>query len=80
MNDTDRELIEETLRISKENNQMLKSLRRFQHWSTFWSIVKIVVFVLPFILGYFYLKPYFGDMSSMGSSLSSFKDVLNAYK
>jgi len=60
MDDTPtRELVEETLTLTRDSNRRLKSMQRAQFWGgvfklLFWA----VVLGLPIILYYYFLQPY----------------------
>ncbi len=62
-------LLEQTLKLSKENNKILLGLRSSARWSTFWSFVRFALIVAPLVLGYLYLEPY------LGSFMGTFKNA-----
>jgi hypothetical protein len=43
--------------ILLENNKMLKKIIAHYRWQTFFSIFKILIFVVPIVLAYLYLTP-----------------------
>jgi len=54
-----RELVEETLDLTRENNRRLRSMQRAQFWGgvfrlLFWAII----LGIPVILYYYFLQPY----------------------
>lgn len=70
-------LLEQTLKLSEENNRILLGLRSKVRWYTLWSLAKFVLIVGPLILGYIYLEPY------LGSYMDTFKnaqDILQSLK
>lgn len=73
MNPEDKELLLRTAKLAEDNNKMLQGISRTMRWSQIWGFVKIIIFVIPFIIGYFYLEPYLGSVSG---SLSEFQSLL----
>ena len=71
MEPEDRKLLEETLKLSKENNKMLHKIRGVQKWQAFWSMLRIVI-ILGIALGAaYYLEPYFEKAVSIFNQVSS---------
>jgi predicted MFS family arabinose efflux permease len=58
MDPKDRVLLEQSLKLSRENNQILLKLQSRARWATFWGMLKIAIIVVPLVAGYFYLQPY----------------------
>jgi hypothetical protein len=63
MNPEERRLLERTLKLSEENNEILRSIRSKFRWAILWGVIKFVVIAVPLIIGYLYLEPYFGSFS-----------------
>ena len=57
--DEEKELLERTLELSEDNNEILKKLDRKARWVFIWGFIKIVIIILPLVVGYFLLQPYF---------------------
>jgi hypothetical protein len=74
MSPDERDLLESTLKLAKENNRMLRDIKRSLFWSRLWGVLKVLIIVVPFIIGYLYLEPHFGSLSD------SFKQVEEMYK
>jgi hypothetical protein len=77
MNPEERELLLRSVKLGEENRTMLRAIRRTLFWTKVWGVIKIVVIVIPFIIGYFYLQPYLG---SFGTSISQAKDLISGFK
>ena len=77
MNPEERRLLERTLKLSEENNEILRSLRRKFRWAILWGIIKFVIIVIPLIIGYLYLEPYFG---SVGETFREARQVLEIFR
>lgn len=77
MNPEEKRLLERTLKLSEENNQMLRGMRRFARWGILWGILKVAIIVIPIVLGYLYLEPHFGPISDTWRDA---QDLLNTFK
>jgi hypothetical protein len=73
MNPEDRHLLERLEKLTEENNEMLRKIRRTTKWSFVWGIIKILIFVLPFVIAYFYLEPYLG---TFGETLRQAQELI----
>lgn len=77
MNPEDRTLLERALELSEQNNVILKKLEKQAKWSRIWTVAKIIILVLPFIIGYFYLAPFLGPiLKNYGQNYSDIQDLL----
>ena len=77
MNPEEKELLVRTLKLSEENNKMLKSMKRSMRWAKVWGFVKILLYLIPLAVGYIYLQPYFGSISD---NLKNASTLLNSLK
>ncbi|OGJ03144.1 hypothetical protein A3G06_01660 [Candidatus Nomurabacteria bacterium RIFCSPLOWO2_12_FULL_46_14] len=71
MDPEDRKLLEETLELTKENNQMLRKVRGVQKRAAIWNIVKVVLIVGIAYGSFYYLEPYVDKIMSLYSSIFS---------
>jgi len=70
MNIEDRELLEENLKYSKENNKMLKKIWRDIKYKRFFSFV-YWLFIIALTLGaYYYIQPIIGKLGGSYADLS----------
>ncbi len=77
MNPEDRTLLERAIDLSEQNNVILKKLEKQAKWARAWGILRVVIFLLPFILGYFYFAPLIGPaLQNFGDNYSGLKDLL----
>lgn len=77
MDEETKQILEETLVLTKENNNMLHKVRNVQKWATFWRVVKILL-VLGFALGsFYYIEPYLNKMLDLYNSISNTQQNLN---
>lgn len=63
MSPEEKRLLERTLKLSEENNEILRSIRRKFRYAILWGVIKFVIIAIPLIIGYLYLEPYFGSFS-----------------
>ncbi|MDB5266455.1 MAG: hypothetical protein JWN89_270 [Parcubacteria group bacterium] len=69
MSPEEKELLRRTLVLSEENNKILQKLQGHMRWQAFWSVIKILLVVVPLILGYVFLQPY------LGSALNNYQEI-----
>lgn len=50
-------LLQENLKISKDLYTMMKKVNHWIAWQRFWGLLKILIIVVPIILGIVYLPP-----------------------
>lgn len=74
MNPEEKVLLERTLKLSEENNKILRKIERRARWAILWGFIKIAIIAVPLILGYFYLEPYIGQALD---NFNSVKELLN---
>lgn len=71
MNDEEKALLEKTAKMSEENNRMLRRLVRESRLGYIWMILKIAVFAVPIVVGYFYLLPFVEKFETIYNAISS---------
>ncbi len=71
MNPEDKVLLERALQLSEENNRMLKSIKRIIKMGQIWGFIKIAIIIIPLVIGYLFLEPYFGDASDVFRNIQS---------
>ncbi|KND48818.1 MAG: hypothetical protein AB200_00055 [Parcubacteria bacterium C7867-005] len=75
MSPEEKELLRRTLKLSEDNNRILLRLQSSARWQAFWSLIKILFIVLPLVVGYILLQPYFG---SAKDTLEQAKSLLDS--
>ncbi len=69
-------MIRETLRLSRENNELLLKLRGAQKRASFWRFIKFLFSLSLIILAYFYIAPYISELrDSYATIRASFEDL-----
>ncbi|MDO8569784.1 MAG: hypothetical protein Q7R89_03375 [bacterium] len=58
MNPEERVLLERTLKLSEENNQILRKMQRTARWAVLWGFIKVAIVIVPLVVGYIYLQPF----------------------
>jgi hypothetical protein len=77
MNPEERALLERAIKLSEENNIILKNLEKQAKWARVWGFAKIIILVLPFIIGYLYFAPIIGSsLQNYEKNISKLKDLL----
>jgi len=62
MNPEEKLLLERTLKLSEENNLILRKIQKTAKRAAIWGFIKVLIIVTPLVIGYFYLQPYFKDV------------------
>jgi hypothetical protein len=52
---------EELLKLTRENNKILRSMRRSIIAGRVMAWIKFLIVVIPLVIAYFYLRPYYHD-------------------
>lgn len=72
-------MLRETLRLSRDNNEMLHKMRGAQKRAAFWRFIKMLFSLSLLILTYYYLAPYVQSVKesydSVRASISDIQDV-----
>jgi len=86
-----KDILEETLKLSKENNKMLRKMRSIMRWSRAVKAVYWVVIIGSMLGAYYYFQPFidsiqggfenlmsiFSKSQSLGDSIPSVGSLLN---
>jgi len=77
-------LLEENLRLSKENNQLLLKVRNVQKWAQITRIFYWIAIIGASFGALYYLKPYLGNLMNVYtggvSGTSNFSDFSKSLK
>lgn len=79
-NSTDNTQLNQDIRsILEENNRLLKEvkagntrLERYLRWNRIWSFLRLLIIVIPIILGIIFLKPY------VKNAFSEYRELLGS--
>jgi len=76
MNPEERRLLERSLKLSEDNNRMLKKLERRSKWAMIWAFVKIAIVVVPLVLGYLFFGSYINEAVD---NFNGIREVFKSY-
>jgi hypothetical protein len=66
---------EEILKLTRENNQILRGMRRAQRWHTFFQAIYWVAAAGLIVAGYKYIEPY---LDSILQTYQSIQESINS--
>lgn len=66
-----KELLEKNLALSLEIAESLKHVRSFIKWQNIWATVRLLIVLVPLIIGFLYLPPLIKEY------LSNYQQILN---
>ena len=72
MSPEEKELLEHSLKLSKENNRILLKMQRAARWAVFWGFIKVAMIVVPLGAGYIYLQPFLEQANDHYHSVNEF--------
>jgi hypothetical protein len=58
VNPEEKQLLQRTLRLAEENSSILRKMERRARWATLWGFLKLLIIVIPLVIGYLYLEPH----------------------
>ncbi len=74
MNPEEKELLEKSLRLARENNDLLKKIDARGRRAAIYGFIKLLLVLAPFVIGYFLLEPY---IDQGVENYNSFREVIN---
>ena len=81
MNPNEKELLEKTYEMSKENNNILKGIRSSNRWSAFFRIFYWLIIIGISVGAFYFVQPYVDvalkAYKSIQGDLSKVKSVIN---
>ena len=76
-----RELLEKNLKLSEETLERTKYIKRFVIFSQIFGALKILLIVVPLVLGILYLPPLFRQaMPLLNETLGTYQELLGTKK
>lgn len=79
MTPEEKELLKETAELTKENNKILRSMRRSARWSAFFRLVYWLVILGGAVGTYYLIQPYINTLiksyQDLQSGLSTVKNI-----
>jgi len=81
MNPNEKDLLQKTYELSKENNDILKGIRSSNRWSAFFRIFYWLIIIGISVGAFYYVQPYIDvamkAYSSIQGDLKNVKSVVN---
>ncbi len=77
MDEEIKKLLEKNLTLTEEIHKMVKSIKRYMFWQNVWSFLKILIIVVPIVIGIIYLPPLLKGVFQQYQSLLGGGDGLN---
>jgi hypothetical protein len=75
MSPEEKALLERTLQISEENNQILLKMQKAARLAFIWGIIKLAVIIVPLVAGYFFLQPFLDQAFENYGSIKEFINI-----
>ena len=72
MNPEEKLLLQESLRLAKENNEMLRKIQARARRQSVYGFIKMLLIVVPLVAGYIYLQPFLDQAIRNYQSIQSF--------
>lgn len=80
MNEEEKKMLEETLALSKENNEMLHKVRGAQKQAAFFRFAYWAFIILAGVGAFYFIQPYVdsitGTAKEVNTSINDFKSLL----
>ncbi|MDO8729233.1 MAG: hypothetical protein Q7K26_05125 [bacterium] len=74
MNPEEKALLERSLKLGEENNQILRKMQRAARWAVLWGFIKAAIVIVPLVVGYIYLQPF---LDQALKNYNGFRELLN---
>lgn len=81
MNPYEKELLEETNKLARENNKILRGLRSSHRWSSFFHFIYWIIIIGIVVASFYYLEPYINTAlkaySTIQNDFTNVKSAIN---
>jgi len=64
-----KELLEENLRYARDTYRTTERIKRYIFWGQVFSLLKVIIVVVPLVLGFLYIQPYLRQVLTVYGSL-----------
>ncbi|MEA3398563.1 MAG: hypothetical protein U9R06_02335 [Patescibacteria group bacterium] len=75
MDEDIKKIIEENLKLTKEIHEMTKKIKSFVLWQQIFNVIKILIIIIPIVLGIIYLPPLLKEIVGNYQELLDFNPV-----
>ncbi|MFA4941715.1 MAG: hypothetical protein WC582_03965 [Patescibacteria group bacterium] len=77
MDEEIKKLLEKNLELTEDVHKMVKSIKSYMFWQNVFSFLKILIIVVPIVIGIIYLPPLLKDIFQQYQSLLGGGEGLN---
>ena len=70
------ELLKKNIELSEEILKISKKVNNFVIWQKIFGFLKILIIVVPLVLGYYYLLPYFRELQGVYAELLGLSETV----
>ena len=77
MSPEERELLNRSVRLAEDNNKILRSMKRSQHWANIMNALYWVLIIGAAIGGYYLVQPYVDQAKSIYNEAKSGLDNIS---
>ncbi len=74
METEEQEMLERVLKLSEQNNRILRGMRREATWSRIFHILYWVLIIGVSVASYYYIKPYLGQLNDALESIGRLRN------
>ena len=75
MDPESKKLLEDTFQLEKDNNKMLRSMRRSMIWGRVMSVIYWLIIIGISIGAFYFIQPYFNKILGLYDSISGVKQT-----
>ncbi len=80
MNPEEKMLLERTLKLAEDNNEILRGIRRSNRISSFLRVLYWIIIIAVSFGAFYYIQPYVNNMLELVSNFGGFEGLTNAIK
>lgn len=77
MDPESKELLQNTLEITEENNKILHKIRGVQKRESIWRVVKIIVIISIAFGSFYFIQPYLNKVMDLYNSVTGMEQKIN---
>jgi hypothetical protein len=74
-----KELLQNTYKLTEENNLLLHKVRNAQNRQTYWQILKYVIIIGIAFGSFYFLEPYLNKMMDLYNTVSGAEQKINDF-
>ena len=71
-------LLQENLELTRQIKKEVDDIKRHIFWSKVWGFTKLLLIIVPLIIGYIYLIPVFGNVLEQYTDLLDLKQGIQS--